>query len=122
MKTLLIIDLEATCCNKSSIPKNEMEIIEIGAVAVNKETFEIVDEYSTFIKPVRNPILRDFCKELTTIKQNDVDKSLGFKLSIGAFKSWFYSFEDPVFCSWGYYDKSQFIKDCIFHKVEYPFR
>ncbi|MCJ8344833.1 hypothetical protein MJH12_04780 [bacterium] len=55
MKTLIIIDLEATCCSRSSIPKDEMEIIEIGAVAI--------DEYSVFIRPVRNLILTDFCKE-----------------------------------------------------------
>ena len=53
--TFIIIDLEATCCDQSSIPKNEMEIIEIGAVAVDQVTLKALDEYSTFIQAVRNP-------------------------------------------------------------------
>ncbi|WP_293128313.1 hypothetical protein [Microcoleus sp. bin38.metabat.b11b12b14.051] len=28
----LVLDLEATCCDKGSIARNHMEIIEIGAV------------------------------------------------------------------------------------------
>ena len=34
----LIVDLEATCSNDGSIPREEMEIIEIGAVMLNRST------------------------------------------------------------------------------------
>ena len=32
-----------------------------------------------------------------------------------------YSAKNITFCSWGYYDKKQLIKDCERHKVKYPF-
>jgi len=65
----LIVDLEATCCNDASFPKDEMEIIEIGAVMTLAETLENISEFQTFIRPVRHPQLTAFCKELTSISQ-----------------------------------------------------
>ena len=73
----LVVDLEATCCNRNSFPRTEMEIIEIGAVMTDSQ-FEVIDEFQSFIKPVRHPELTDFCKELTTISQQEVDSALGF--------------------------------------------
>jgi len=34
----LIVDLEATCSDDGTIPSQEMEIIEIGAVMLNRST------------------------------------------------------------------------------------
>jgi len=65
----LVLDLEATCCDKGSIAKNHMEIIEIGAVMVEPATLTIVDEFQSFVKPIRHPILTEFCKSLTSIAQ-----------------------------------------------------
>ena len=56
----LIVDLEATCSNDVSVPREEMEIIEIGAVMLNRSTWEIDSEYQKFIKPVRHPNLTKF--------------------------------------------------------------
>jgi hypothetical protein len=42
----LVIDLEATCCNDGQFPREEMEIIEIGAVIADGKTFEPSDEFS----------------------------------------------------------------------------
>ena len=78
----LIIDLEATCCKERIITREAMEIIEIGAVVVNARTLDVVDEYTTFIKPILNPTLTDFCKTLTTITQDDVDNAIGYKEAI----------------------------------------
>lgn len=41
----LIIDLEATCSNDGAVPRQEMEVIEIGAVMQDSQTFEIVSEF-----------------------------------------------------------------------------
>ena len=59
-----------------------MEIIEIGAVMVDRETLSIVDEFQTFIKPIRHPILTDFCKQLTSITQSQVDTAPTFPAAI----------------------------------------
>ncbi|MBW4645422.1 MAG: exonuclease domain-containing protein [Goleter apudmare HA4340-LM2] len=117
----LVIDLEATCCDDGSIPRYKMEIIEIGAVMLNRETWEIDSEWQTFIKPVRYPKLTDFCTQLTTISQQDVENAPKFPEVIASLKNWMESFPNYIFCSWGNYDKTQFMQDCKFHHLPYPF-
>ena len=121
MKHYLIIDLEATCCNKGTVLRDEMETIEIGAVVVDATTLKIVDEYEIFIKPILNPTLTPFCKELTTITQENVDEALVYKEAVEDFKKWFSQYDDFLFCSWGDYDKTQFKRDCKLHEIAYPF-
>jgi inhibitor of KinA sporulation pathway (predicted exonuclease) len=120
----LIIDLEATC-GQGSYKKEESEIIEIGAVLLDKDN-RILGEYQTFIKPKRFPILSEFCQQLTSINQQDVDRAEPFLVAFKKFIQWVEkmtnsSLKDITFCSWGYYDKNQLIKDCQFHNIEYPF-
>ncbi|MCA9004347.1 MAG: exonuclease domain-containing protein [Planctomycetaceae bacterium] len=117
----LIVDLEATCCDQRSFPRNEMEIIEIGAVLVERKGLSVVDEFQTFIQPVRNPQLTSFCHQLTSIRQADVDQAPRFPDALQAMQSWLASYENYLFCSWGDYDKSQFIQDCRYHRVPFPF-
>ena len=121
MKYYLIIDLEATCCKERTITRDKMEIIEIGAVMVDEKTLKVVDEYELFIKPILNPTLTTFCKTLTTITQEDVDSAMDYQEALEDFKNWFSKYDDFLFCSWGDYDKSQFLQDCKLHGVEYPF-
>lgn len=119
-KYFLIVDLEATCCDKESVPRKEMETIEIGAVMVDAKSLQPVDEFSTFIKPVRHPKLTTFCTSLTSIKQNDVDQAPEYPEAISIFKEWLYKYSDFLFCSWGDYDKSQLEQDSNFHKLPFP--
>lgn len=115
----LIVDLEATCCNDHSFPKDEMEIIEIGAVMVLNETLEIISEFQTFVRPLRHPQLTDFCKELTSISQADVDDAPDFIEAMLAFQKWTDSFRRFDFCSWGNYDLNQFMQDCHLHQISF---
>lgn len=117
----LIVDLEATCCDQKTIARHEMEIIEIGAVMVEKKSLVPVDEYQAFVKPVRHPRLTSFCKSLTSIQQSDVDNALRYPEVIQQFKEWMYQYDNFLFCSWGDYDKGQFEQDCRMHAVPYPF-
>lgn len=111
----IIFDLEATCeRDDREFPK---EIIEIGAVMVNKNK-EIISEFNVFVKPVINPTLTDFCKELTSIRQRDVDNADTFNVAIKRFKEWIGS-EPYVLCSWGHYDKGQLKKDSKLHNLSY---
>lgn len=106
----IILDLEATCWENRNIKPNE--IIEIGAVCVD-ENGKILDEFSSFVRPKQHPILSDFCTQLTTITQSQVDNSPYFPVVLEQFQHWIYDFEDEYFlCSWGFYDKGQFEKDC----------
>lgn len=117
----LIIDLEATCCDRGTVPRDEMEIIEIGAVMQDARTFEIVAEFQQLVRPVRHPVLTEFCRELTRISQSDVDAGVPYAEAIRSLSTWAAPFDDHLFCSWGNYDRRQFQQDCAFHSVEYPF-
>jgi len=117
----LIVDLEATCSNIGAVPRHEMEIIEIGAVMQNSLTYEIETEFQAFVRPVRHPILTEFCTELTGITQQDVADAPPLAESLELMKEWTSVFKDWLFCSWGDYDRNQFRQDCEYHSLDYPF-
>jgi 3'-5' exoribonuclease 1 len=118
---LLIVDLEATCWEKNKRKTLEMETIEIGALKVNLNDINNVDEFDCFIRPVRNPILSEFCTTLTSIKQENVDSAEIFPVVFPKFLEWVGDAEKISFCSWSKYDKWQFQQDCTYHKIKYPF-
>lgn len=110
MKNVIIFDVECTCWSLSeNKPKSEREIIEIGAVRIDVENREIIDRFDQFIKPIRNPILSDFCKELTSIRQSDIDTAKDFSQVMNEFGYWMTLGGDvpEYIVSWGYFDKNQ---------------
>lgn len=112
----IILDLEATCWKDRSL-NNPNEIIEIGAVKID-EHGEIIDEFCQFIRPKLNPILSEFCTELTTIEQSDIDCSEAYNVVLKNFWDWIDLSQPYFLCSWGYYDKKQFILDCDLYKLD----
>lgn len=118
----LIVDLEATCSeNLREVPRDEMEIIEIGAVLLDAASLSVSAEFQTFVKPVLHPHLTPFCRSLTSITQAQVDDAPGYAEALKAFRDWFYGYGASRFCSWGDYDKRQFELDCRRHGLGYPF-
>lgn len=116
----LVIDFEATCCDRGTVPRHQMEIIEIGAVMVDASDFRIEGEFQSFVRPVRHPVLTGFCTSLTSITQQDVDSAPPFGQFVSAFKPWLYGYSDFAFCSWGDYDYHQLHQDCEFHGIPCP--
>lgn len=116
----IILDFEASCDNQGSIPRNEMEIIEIGALVVSGETGEPISEFSSFIRPVRHATLTDFCTGLTTITQQDVDAAEPFCVVAEALAAWSAENEVVWWGSWGGYDRNQLAQDVRFHRVVNP--
>jgi inhibitor of KinA sporulation pathway (predicted exonuclease) len=109
----IIVDLEATCWENRDGKRNE--IIEIGAVSVDKQ-LKIVGEFGEFVKPKVNPELSDFCIQLTSIEQSNIDNASSFLEVIDLFLRWIKSFSgNYILCSWGYYDRVQFKNDCELH-------
>lgn len=117
----VIVDVEATCCEDDSFPRHEMEIIEIGAVAVDSASGDIESEFQSFVRPVRNRVLTEFCRHLTGITQEQVDSAEDYPTVINRFGEWLAGVGEYDFCSWGFYDKNQFEQDSAFHGVAYPF-
>jgi len=113
----IIFDLEATCWDVDNI-STKKEIIEIGAVRLT-ERLNVNGEFQSFVRPLHNPELSDFCKELTSITQEDIAKADLFPKIFKDFTTWM----DPLpyrFCSWGIYDLTQLMMDCARHGIIFP--
>ena len=109
----LIVDFEATCCAVNEFPRNEMEIIEIGAVLLGENGEEIA-RYHNCVRPVKNPDLTEFCKTLTGITQKDVNLADPFESEINNFLNWIIgeTDDDFIFYSWGDFDKNILTRQC----------
>lgn len=113
----IIFDLEATCW-KSNPNSKPQETIEIGALLVNSYG-EVLGSYNRFIRPILHPLLSNFCKELTTIEQAQIDRAQKFNKVIEEFQDWAEIFdEEYLLCSWGDFDKKILMHDCDLHKLE----
>jgi len=49
---------------------------------------EITDKFCRFIRPVVNPILSSFCRELTSITQEQVNRASKFESVVEDFQDW----------------------------------
>jgi len=112
----IIVDLEATCWEKRDQSPNE--IIEIGAICVGKNK-KVLEEFNEFVKPKIHPKISEFCTQLTSITQAQVDTALEFPEVLEKFQNWIQHFgEDYLLCSWGFYDRVQFKNDCVLHELD----
>ncbi len=115
----IIFDLEATCWKNEHFP-DKMETIEIGAVALD-ENGAIGDEFGCFVRPVLHPKLSDFCRDLTSITQQDVAGAQTFAPAFARFVEWAQTGGEPLtLVSWGDFDPRQLQLDCARAGVEYP--
>jgi 3'-5' exoribonuclease 1 len=112
----IIFDLECTCWENR--PKDMvMETIEIGAVKLD-EYGEWVSSFNRFVRPSIHPILSNFCQNLTSISQIDVNRADTFPRVIDEFMDWIeLESDDYWLASWGGFDKRQLSADCILHDL-----
>lgn len=113
----VIVDLEATCWE--SCHPAEMEIIEIGAVLLTGIHLQPVWDFEQFVRPMENPKLSEFCRELTGIKQKKIDQAPDFP---EAFSNFLATIGPEPFklCSWGEFDYELFLKECERHSISMP--
>ncbi|KAI5746387.1 hypothetical protein M8J77_003053 [Diaphorina citri] len=83
----VVIDFEATCQENNPVDY-KYEIIEFPAILIHTETLKIVDVFHSYVKPVIHPQLTGFCKQLTGITQEEVDKAPKFPRVLKQFESW----------------------------------
>lgn len=104
MASLVVVcDLEATCWVDGESPLlEEMEAIEIGCVLCNTDG-HILNEFSTFVLPTKNPILSAFCTKLTTITQKDIEHAPRFDVAMAMLDSWIGA-RACIWGSWGNFD------------------
>ncbi|KNC53096.1 uncharacterized protein AMSG_12260 [Thecamonas trahens ATCC 50062] len=123
----LVFDVEATCeAERNS--KYPHEIIEFPVVVMTGEG-EILESprFHTYLKPTTNPILSEFCTELTGITQDQVDAGMGFEEMLHALDAWlddneFFTAAKPtVFACDGPWDVRDFVAgECKRKRVEFP--
>lgn len=110
----LIIDLECTCDDLPTIPREEMEIIEIGAIlgAVKSEGFPTFYEYRAYIRPTIHPKLTTFCTSLTGISQETVNGAQPLPEALHGLQCWLDDVMPCAWGSWGKFDSTQFQMEC----------
>jgi inhibitor of KinA sporulation pathway (predicted exonuclease) len=118
---VLVVDLEATCCDTGSVRQMEMEIIEVGAVVASING-QVLAEWTSHVRPVRHPQLTSFCTKLTGIEQQDVDCADPLPLVLVRFVDWLRHQGDGIsaWASWGAYDLHQLRQDLAYHGHSWP--
>lgn len=109
MRTLIIVDLEATCWppgdKRRKKQRDLSEIIEIYALKMCTEGERSSVDYHRYVKPVHNTILSEFCISLTGISQQQVDQSGEITEMISTFAKWMnLESVSPYIASWGVMD------------------
>lgn len=113
----IIFDIEATCW-KGSPPSMIQETIEIGALKCSYYG-DNLGEFSRFIKPKYNPELSLFCRQLTKIDQERIDRASNFESVIHDFMDWIDIYdENYMLCSWGGFDKKQLISESEIYDLD----
>lgn len=101
---IVIIDLEASCKTFGSNEVNESNIIEIGAVKLDKKTLEIKREFSMLIQPRHYPILPEITT-ITNITEEMLQNEPYFDEAIPHFLEWYGGKNKSILAGWSlYYD------------------
>lgn len=94
------------------------EIIEVGFVCV--QNHQIVNTFTSFVKPVVNPVLNDRCKSFLNISQQDVNAGISFAELVNQFEQYEQSGQSTI-VTWGNMDAMVLHKQCRHWGIQYPF-
>lgn len=100
-----------------SEPNEHKEVIQIGAVLVDTNSFNEIDTFKVYVMPVKNPKLSEYAKDLTGITQEDIDAK-GMDLKIALEKLDEFS-QGADFYSWGE-DGKVMAENCEIINIDFP--
>lgn len=112
----ILYDLEATCWPENT-PGVTQEIIEIGAYKIDRYG-QHVSNFQRMVKPILYPNLSPYCRNLTGIRQEEIDQAKRFPQVLRLFEDWLWESEDYVMISWGANDPEYFAQDIRLHQLE----
>lgn len=121
-REILVVDLECTCWddNTKRPQGQEMDVIEVGLCRVSFGNFgwSIQRKPSFIVKPTTSEV-SEFCTKLTGLDKNVVQAGENFvdTCKILRKKEW----NEPLFVSWGDFDRLQFVRQCEREGIKYPF-
>lgn len=128
-KKIVIFDTECTTW-EGAVQRNwsrlgeRRELIQLGAVLVETRHFCEIAALKILVKPMFNPVLSEYCVNLTGITQREIDQlGVDFPACLRIFTMWsrrydLYSFDkvpDRIF------DEDVLIENCDMHALEFPF-
>lgn len=109
---IVVFDLEATCLTKGNNEISETNIIEIGAVRLDRRTLEIVSEFDELVNPRDIPI-PPFITDMTGITPEMVKGKDTFDKVGKRFVEWYGPRNRAILAAFGaYYDLPLLRKEC----------
>ncbi|KAL3313556.1 ERI1 exoribonuclease 2 [Cichlidogyrus casuarinus] len=84
---LIVIDFESTCSVKTG-EYCPTEIIEFPAIIVDLKENKTLEIFHHYVRPTEQPILTDFCMNLTGISQKIVDQAKSIELVLKLYDIW----------------------------------
>uniref|UniRef100_A0ACD5V176 Uncharacterized protein n=1 Tax=Avena sativa TaxID=4498 RepID=A0ACD5V176_AVESA len=82
----LVVDFEATCEKDTRIYLQE--IIEFPSVLVDGATGRMESAFRGYVRPKHHPVLTQFCRDLTGIRQEDVDGGVDLEDALWLHDAW----------------------------------
>ncbi|MBR5348053.1 MAG: exonuclease domain-containing protein [Lachnospiraceae bacterium] len=101
-----------------SLPELPFEIIEIGAVKLDKNG-RIVSRFSELVRPSAYPSVNPIIKKVTKLDNAQLKCAPEFSSACADFLEW--CGEDPVFCTWGSGDLTVLRSNMDYYGLEYEF-
>ncbi|TKC15481.1 3'-5' exonuclease KapD [Robertmurraya kyonggiensis] len=117
----LFIDFEFTMPEKSAKYRGFFpEIIEVGIVAVRNN--QIYETFSSYVTPVRFPILSARCKSFLNISQEQVDTGMSFAELVRKFEDITSDSKKSTVVTWGNMDMKVLRNNCQKGGFSFPIK
>ncbi|MCA9757533.1 MAG: exonuclease domain-containing protein [Candidatus Eisenbacteria bacterium] len=116
---IVVLDLEATSPDRDANTIERTNIIDIGAVRLDRRTLEIVDEFTELVRPTEFEVAPHIT-EITGITNEMVEDKARFDEVGPRFIEWCGSRNRFFLAVWGaYYDIPLLRRECLAHEIEY---
>lgn len=130
-KRFVLFDLECTTWEGAAArgwsgPGEHREVIQMGATLTDTERFTEQFHSKCLVRPRINPVLSDYCKNLTGITQEELDqKGIDFAIFLRMFSGLccdfeIYCFDNRVDGS-RLFDRDVLVENCKLCDLEFPF-
>ena len=114
----IVLDLEWNQSNtgkEDAVEKLPFEIIEIGAIKLNKERV-MVSEFNELIKPQVYHEMHKITSKLIHIQMQELERGRSFPEVGGDFVNWCGQ-EEHLFCTWGTLDLTELQRNMAYYEM-----
>lgn len=116
----IFIDFEFTMPENKHHPQGFYpEIIEVGLVSVMNQ--KILEQHSSFIKPIKFPTLTERCKSFLSISQEQVNSGISFSELVKLLSKLELTNSSTII-TWGNMDMKVLRQNCLKENIPFPFK